>query len=276
MADPMHQFQISPIIPIHIGNLDLSFTNSSLWMLIGAVLSLMLMGAASARKSLIPGRLQLIGEEIYGFVENLILDNLGGGKQAGTHGPHDDHGAHASSAHPSSTGSSQGREYFPLIFTLFIMVMAGNLLGMVPYSFTYTSHLAVTAGLALLVFFTVLVIGVARHGTHFFHLFIPPGVPMWLLWLVVLIEIVSFISRPITLSVRLFANMVAGHVLMKVIAGFAIMFASVGGLAWAGSLLPVAFNIVMIGFEFFIAFIQAYVFAVLACIYLKDTIEIGH
>lgn len=270
MADPMHQFQISPIIPIHIGNLDLSFTNSSLWMLIGAILSLMLMGAASARKSLIPGRLQLIGEEIYSFVENLILDNLGGGKQVGTRGPHDDHGSQPSS------DSSRGREYFPLIFTLFIMVMAGNLLGMVPYSFTYTSHLAVTAGLALLVFFTVLIIGVARHGTHFFHLFIPPGVPMWLLWLVVLIEIVSFISRPITLSVRLFANMVAGHVLMKVIAGFAIMFASLGGMAWAGSLLPVAFNIVMIGFEFFIAFIQAYVFAVLACIYLKDTIEIGH
>lgn len=275
MADPMHQFQISPIIPIHIGNLDLSFTNSSLWMLIGAILSLMLMGAASARKSLIPGRLQLIGEEIYSFVENLILDNLGGGahtaKQSaahGAHGAHDDHG--------DGVQKSSGREYFPLIFTLFIMVMAGNLLGMVPYSFTYTSHLAVTAGLALLVFFTVLVIGVARHGTHFFHLFIPPGVPMWLLWLVVLIEIVSFISRPITLSVRLFANMVAGHVLMKVIAGFAIMFASMGGMAWAGSLLPVAFNIVMIGFEFFIAFIQAYVFAVLACIYLKDTIEIGH
>jgi F-type H+-transporting ATPase subunit a len=121
-----------------------------------------------------------------------------------------------------------------------------------------------------------LIIGIARHGTHFFSLFVPPGVPMWLLWLVVLIEIVSFISRPITLSVRLFANMVAGHVLMKVIAGFAIMFASVGGFAWLGTLLPVAFNVVMIGFEFFIAFIQAYVFAVLTCIYLKDTMEIEH
>ncbi|HAJ89910.1 MAG TPA: F0F1 ATP synthase subunit A, partial [Rhodospirillaceae bacterium] len=185
---------------------------------------------------------------LYNFIDNLITENIGAG----------------------------AKQYFPLVFTLFVMVLVGNFLGMIPYSFTYTSHLAVTAGLALMVFFTVLIIGIARHGTHFFSLFVPPGVPMWLLWLVVLIEIVSFISRPITLSVRLFANMVAGHVLMKVIAGFAIMFASVGGLAWLGTLLPIAFNIVMIGFEFFIAFIQAYVFAVLTCIYLKDTMEIEH
>ena len=152
----------------------------------------------------------------------------------------------------------------------------GNLMGMIPYSFTYTSHLAVTASLAMLVFLTVLVMGIARHGFHFLSLFVPHGVPGWLIWLVVLIEVVSFISRPITLSVRLFANMVAGHVLIKVIAGFAIMFASVGGVAWIATLLPAAFNIVMIGFEIFIAFIQAYVFAVLTCIYLKDTVEIEH
>lgn len=195
-----------------------------------------------------PGRLQVGAESLYHFIENLISENVGG----------------------------SAKQYFPLVFTLFVMVLVGNFLGMIPYSFTYTSHLAVTAGLALLVFFTVLIIGIARHGFHFFSLFVPPGVPMWLLWLVVLIEIVSFISRPITLSVRLFANMVAGHVLMKVIAGFAIMFASMGGIAWLGTLLPVAFNIVMIGFEFFIAFIQAYVFAVLTCIYLRDTMEIEH
>lgn len=248
MADPMHQFQISPIIPLEVGGFDISFTNSSLWMLIGAVLSLVILGVSSSRKSMIPGRLQLIGESIYGFVENLITDNIG----------------------------AKGKEYFPLVFTVFMMVITGNMLGMLPYSFTYTSHLAVTGALAVLIFLTVLVIGVVRHGTHFFHLFVPPGVPGWLIWLVVLIELVSFVSRPVTLSVRLFANMVAGHVLMKVIAGFAIMFATMGGLAWAGSLLPIAFNIVMIGFEFFIAFIQAYVFAVLTCIYLKDTIEIGH
>lgn len=248
MADPMHQFQIATLIPFHIGGVDLSFTNSSLWMLIGAVLSIVGLTIASERKAMIPGRLQVGAESLYNFIENLLSENVGAG----------------------------AKQYFPLVFTLFVMVLVGNFLGMVPYSFTYTSHLAVTAGLALLVFFTVLIIGIARHGTHFFSLFVPPGVPMWLLWLVVLIEIVSFISRPITLSVRLFANMVAGHVLMKVIAGFAIMFASMGGIAWLGTLLPIAFNIVMIGFEFFIAFIQAYVFAVLTCIYLKDTMEIEH
>ncbi|OFW88333.1 MAG: F0F1 ATP synthase subunit A [Alphaproteobacteria bacterium RIFCSPHIGHO2_02_FULL_46_13] len=248
MADPMHQFQIATLIPFHVGGVDLSFTNSSLWMLIGTVLSIVGLTIASERKAMIPGRLQVGAEGLYNFIDNLITENIGAG----------------------------AKQYFPLVFTLFVMVLVGNFLGMIPYSFTYTSHLAVTAGLALMVFFTVLIIGIARHGTHFFSLFVPPGVPMWLLWLVVLIEIVSFISRPITLSVRLFANMVAGHVLMKVIAGFAIMFASVGGFAWLGTLLPVAFNVVMIGFEFFIAFIQAYVFAVLTCIYLKDTMEIEH
>lgn len=248
MADPMHQFKIETLIPFHVGGVDLSFTNSSLWMLIGAVLSIVGLTIASERRAMIPGRIQVAGESLYNFVENLISDNIGGG----------------------------AKQYFPLVFTLFVMVLMGNFLGMIPYSFTYTSHLAVTAALALMVFFTVLVIGIARHGTHFFSLFVPPGVPGWLIWLVVLIEIVSFISRPITLSVRLFANMVAGHVLMKVIAGFAIMFATAGGFAWLGTLLPVAFNIVMIGFEFFIAFIQAYVFAVLTCIYLKDTMHIDH
>jgi F-type H+-transporting ATPase subunit a len=244
----MHQFQITPLIPIEIGGIDLSFTNSSLWMLIGAVISIVGLTIASERKAMIPGRLQVGAESLYHFIENLISDNVGG----------------------------SAKQYFPLVFTLFVMVLIGNFLGMIPYSFTYTSHLAVTAGLALLVFFTVLIIGIARHGFHFFSLFVPSGVPMWLLWLVVLIEIVSFISRPITLSVRLFANMVAGHVLMKVIAGFAIMFASMGGIAWVGTLLPIAFNVVMVGFEFFIGFIQAYVFAVLTCIYLRDTMEIEH
>lgn len=244
----MHQFQITPLIPIEIGGIDLSFTNSSLWMLIGAIISIVGLTIASERKAMIPGRLQVGAESLYHFIENLISDNIGG----------------------------SAKQYFPLVFTLFVMVLIGNFLGMIPYSFTYTSHLAVTAGLALLVFFTVLIIGIARHGFHFFSLFVPPGVPMWLLWLVVLIEIVSFISRPVTLSVRLFANMVAGHVLMKVIAGFAIMFASMGGIAWVGTLLPIAFNVVMVGFEFFIGFIQAYVFAVLTCIYLKDTMEIEH
>jgi len=251
----MHQFQIATLIPFELGGVDLSFTNSSLWMLIGAIISIVGLTIASERKAMIPGRLQVAAEGLFNFIENLIIDNIGG---------------------YSKENKISSKHYFPLVFTLFMMVLVGNFLGMIPYSFTYTSHLAVTAGLSLMVFFTVLIIGIARHGFHFFSLFVPSGVPFWLLWLVVLIEIVSFISRPITLSVRLFANMVAGHVLMKVIAGFAIMFASAGGLAWLGTLLPIALNVVMIGFEFFIAFIQAYVFAVLTCIYLKDTMEIEH
>ncbi len=248
MADPMHQFQITPLIPIEVGGVDISFTNSALWVLIGAVLSIVIMGLAASRKSIVPGRIQLIGEEIYGFVEGMVTDNIG----------------------------QKGKEYFPLVFTVFMIVAMGNMLGMIPYSFTYTSHLAVTASMALMIFAIVLLVGIIRHGFHFFSLFVPSDVPIWMMPLVVAIEIVSFISRPVTLSVRLFANMVAGHVLMKVIAGFAIMFASMGGVVILGSILPVAFNVVMIGFEFFIAFIQAYVFAVLTCIYLKDTIEIAH
>lgn len=244
----MHQFIIQPIMPLTVAGFDISFTNSSLWMLIGAVLSILVLGLAASRQAMVPSRLQMVGESLYGFISNLISDNIGG----------------------------NAKQYFPLVFTVFMMVLVGNMLGMVPYSFTYTSHLAVTGGLALMVFFTVLIMGIGRHGLHFFQLFVPQGVPLWLLWLVVLIEIVSFISRPITLSVRLFANMVAGHVLMKVIAGFAILFATAGGLAWLGTIIPVLLNVVMVGFEFFIAFIQAYVFAVLTCIYLKDTMEIDH
>ncbi len=248
MASPMHQFEIAPLVPFAAGSLDLSFTNSSLWMMITVFVSVVFFSIAVSPKALVPGRMQVMAEGAYNFVANLITDNMGG----------------------------KGKEYFPLIFTLFMFVFLGNALGLIPYSFTYTSHLAVTAGLALLVFFAVLIIGIVRHGFHFFSLFAPAGVPGWLMPLVVMIEFVSFLSRPITLSVRLFANMVAGHVLLKVIAGFCIMFATIGGAAWLGVVLPVAMNVVMLGFELFIAFIQAYVFAVLTCIYLKDTIEISH
>jgi F-type H+-transporting ATPase subunit a len=244
----MHQFEISPLIPLQLGGVDISFTNASLWMVIAVTVSTFFFTAALNRATIIPGRFQAMAEGAYDFVAGLISDNLG----------------------------SHGKEYFPLVFSLFIFVYVCNTLGMIPYSFTVTSHLIVTAALALLIFFTVLVIGVARHGFHFLGIFVPSGVPGWLLPLVVLIEFISFLSRPVTLSVRLFANMVAGHVMLKVIAGFSVMFISMGGLSWAATALPVAMNVLMIGFEFFIAYIQAYVFAVLACIYLKDTIEVGH
>ncbi len=247
-TNPMHQFEISPLIPFQIGGVDLSFTNASLWMVIATIVSIGFFSLATSNARMVPGRLQAAAEGAYDFIANLITDNLG----------------------------SRGKEYFPLVFSLFIFVYVANTLGMIPYSFTVTSHLAVTAALAMMIFFAVLLIGVFRHGFHFFGLFVPSGVPGWLLPLVVLIEFISFLSRPITLSVRLFANMVAGHVMLKVIAGFSIMFATAGGVAWAATIFPVIMNVLMIGFEFFIAFIQAYVFAVLTCIYLKDTIEVGH
>lgn len=248
MSNPMHQFEVHPLIPLQLGGVDVSFTNASLWMVIAVAVSTIFFAIASRRAEIVPGRLQAVAEGAYDFVANLITDNLG----------------------------SRGKEYFPLVFSLFIFVYVCNTLGMIPYSFTVTSHLIVTAALAMLIFFTVLIIGVARHGHHFLGIFVPSGVPGWLLPLVILIEFISFLSRPITLSVRLFANMVAGHVMLKVIAGFSIMFVAAGGAAWAATILPVAMNVLMIGFEFFIAFIQAYVFAVLTCIYLKDTIEVGH
>jgi F-type H+-transporting ATPase subunit a len=248
VANPIHQFEIQPLVPLHIGNLDISYTNSALWMTVAVVVSTTLLSLAMKRKALVPGRMQMFAEMIYGFVAGMIRENIG----------------------------TKGRQYFPLIFTLFMVVLLGNMLGMLPYSFTYTSHIIVTAALAFMIFFIVLMIGIFKHGFHFFSLFMPPGVPWWLMPLIIPIEIMSFMIRPVTLSVRLFANMIAGHIMLKVFAGFSVgMFAAGGFLTFAG-IGPMLFNSVLIGFEFLIAFLQAYVFAILSCIYLKDTVEIGH
>lgn len=203
---------------------------------------------ASRKKSMVPSRMQAMSELTYSFIANMVRENIG------TH----------------------GRQYFPLIFTLFMMVFLGNALGMIPYSFTYTSHIAVTAALAVMIFLMVIVIGIAKHGMHFFSLFLPPGVPLWLTPLVIPIEILSFAIRPVTLSVRLFANMIAGHILLKVIAGFSVSMIGMGAAGYALGVLPMLFNVILIGFEFLIAFLQAYVFAILSCIYLKDTVELEH
>ncbi len=248
MADPIHQFVITPIIPFQAGGIDLSFTNSSLWMAIAVISSATFLSVAMRDKALIPDRLQMSAEMIYQFVANMVRENVG----------------------------SKGREYFPLVFTLFMVVLMGNMLGMIPYSFTYTSHLIVTASLALVIFLTVLIIGIVRHGLHFFELFVPPGAPLWLFPLIIPIEILSFLVRPVTLSVRLFANMMAGHLVLKVFAGFSVSMIGLGTAGFFMGLVPAAFNVALIAFEFLIAFLQAYVFAVLSCIYLKDTIEIGH
>lgn len=248
MADPIHQFVITPLIPLQVGGVDLSFTNSSLWMMIGVLLSVTILTMATRRKALVPGRMQVLGEMLYEFVANMIRENIGSG----------------------------GRQYFPLIFTLFMVVLMGNLLGMIPYSFTYTSHIIVTMALALLIFFTVLIIGVVKHGPAFFSFLVPPGVPAWLFPLIIPIELVSFLARPVTLSVRLFANMMAGHLMLKVFAGFSVAMLSLGAAGFAAGLVPMFFNVILIGFEFLIALLHAYVFTVLSCIYLKDTVELHH
>ena len=248
MSNPIQQFEITPLINLSVGSLDLSYTNSSLWMSIAVVVATVSLSLAMRRKALIPGRFQVFAESIYGFVANMVRDNIG----------------------------TKGRQYFPLIFTLFIIVLLGNMLGMIPYSFTYTSHIIVTAVLAFLVFFIVLIVGIFKHGFHFFSLFLPPGVPWWLTPLILPIEIMSFLTRPITLSVRLFANMIAGHIMLKVFAGFSVGMMSIGAAGMIPGVFPMLFNSIMIGFELLIAFLQAYVFAILSCIYLKDSVEIDH
>lgn len=250
MASPIHQFVIEKIIPFEVSGYDLSFTNSSLWMVLAATLAVTFLTISMQRKSMVPGRLQMVSEVAYQFVANMIRENIG----------------------------SKGREYFPLVFTIFMFVLLGNMLGMIPYSFTYTSHIIVTGIMAMAIFFLVLIIGIARHGTHFFSLFVPPGVPAPMLLVLVPIELLSFLVRPITLSVRLFANMMAGHIVLKVFAGFSVALISLnlGGLQIVASLIPALFNVALISLEFLIAFLQAYVFALLTCIYLKDTIEIAH
>ena len=240
MADPLHQFEITPIIPLEIAGIDISFTNSAMWMAIAVVASMAFMMIATRKPAMIPGRTQMFAENMYEFIASMIRDNIG----------------------------SRGREYFPMIFTIFVIVLMGNMLGMLPYAFTYTSHIAVTMGLALSIFIFVTILGFIKHGFHFFTLFCPAGVPWALKPLIIPIEILSYLIRPVTLSVRLFANMMAGHLMLKVFAGFSV------GMGVALGVLPMFFNVALIGFEFLIAFLQAYVFTILSCIYLKDAIEL--
>lgn len=248
MSDPIHQFVIQSIAPLHIGGVDVSFTNSALWMAIACVTSILFLTFATAQRSMIPNRLQASAEMLYAFVAGMIKDNIG----------------------------SRGSEYFPLVFTIFMVVFLGNMLGLIPWAFTYTSHIIVTGALALGIFALVTVIGFAKHGLKFFSLFNPPGVPLALKFLVIPIEIVSFLIRPVTLSVRLFANMMAGHLVLKVFAGFSATLIGMGVLGAAVGLVPMIANVGMITLEVLIAFLQAYVFAILSCIYLKDAVDLNH
>ncbi len=246
--DPIHQFQISKLIPIEIGGLDFSFTNSSAFMVATVVAAGGFLFLTTSNRGLIPGRLQSISEMSYEFVASMLRDAAG----------------------------TQGMRFFPLVFSLFMFVLVANLFGMFPYFFTVTSHIIVTFALAMLVIGTVVVYGFWKHGLGFLKLFVPHGVPGILVPLVVAIEVISFLSRPISLSVRLFANMLAGHITLKVFAGFVASLGAFGAVGVAGAVLPLLMAIALTGLEFLVAFLQAYVFAVLTCMYLNDAIHPGH
>ncbi|MDR2681882.1 MAG: F0F1 ATP synthase subunit A [Holosporaceae bacterium] len=239
MLDPLHQFVIKPILNIKIAGIDLSFTNSSFAVLVAVVMIYLLFSIGIRSKKLIPDRLQAVGEICYYLVAGLINDNVG----------------------------PRGQKYFSFVFSIFFFVLFGNLVGMIPYMFTFTSHIIVTFTLAMIVFLFVTVLGFVRHGMKFFGILTPKGLPNFLLPLLVPIELISYLSRPISLSVRLFANMMAGHTMMKVFAGFAVML-GVFGVA------PILVNTVLTGFEIAISILQAYIFTILTCVYLNDAIHL--
>ena len=242
-TNPMHQFEVYRIGPeIKIAGVDLSFTNASLFMFLSAATVCAILFLGTKEKKLIPGKAQLIAEMFYNFIVKMISDTAG----------------------------SKAKPYFPFIFSLFMFVLFCNMLGMLPYSFTVTSHIIVTLIMAVFVFVAVTVIGFLKHGFGYLKLFVPSGVPIILLPLITVIEIISYLSRPVSLSVRLFANMMAGHTMLKVFGGFVISLGMLGG--W----LPLGFSVALTGLEILVAFLQAYVFAILTCIYLNDALNLQH
>ncbi|HZR87732.1 MAG TPA: F0F1 ATP synthase subunit A [Bradyrhizobium sp.] len=249
MIDPIEQFSIQKIFTIgHIGNQEIAFTNASAYMFGTVAIISLLMIAGVSRNQLVPGRVQSVAELCYEFVANTIR----------------------------STAGREGMKFFPLVFSIFMLVAVSNLIGIIPYTFTIASHIIVTAALALLVFFTVIIYGFYKNGLKFFKIFVPSGVPIYILPLVVAIEIFSFFVRPVSHSVRLFANMLAGHITLKVFASFVGMLGALGAIGWAGAVLPLGLTIALTALELLIAFLQAYVFAILTCIYLNDAIHPGH
>ena len=242
-TNPMHQFEVYRIGPeINLGEINLSFTNASLFMTISSILILLFLFLGTKKKSLVPTKIQFITEASYTFVAKMINDTAG----------------------------SSAKSFFPFIFTLFMFVLFANMVGMLPYSFTVTSHIIVTFVLAAIVFIGVTILGFIKHGFNYLEIFVPKGVPIILLPLIVIIEIISYLSRPVSLSVRLFANMMAGHTMLKVFGGFVISLGLLGG--W----LPLGFSVALTGLEILVAFLQAYVFAILTCIYLNDALNLHH
>jgi F-type H+-transporting ATPase subunit a len=242
--DALSQFELTPFL----GGFGqaIGFSQSNAFMLLALGLITLFIMAAAARGAMIPGRLQSLGEASYEFIQGMVTEQVG----------------------------DEGKKYFPFVFTIFMFVLFGNLLGMLPYAFTFTSHIAVTLTLALIVFVTVTVIALMRHGMHFFSYFFPEGAPVWLAPIIIPVEVISYFSRVVSLSVRLFANMVAGHVMLKVFATFVVLLGSLGAVGPFVAVLPLSVNIALVGFEFLVAFLQAYVFAILTSIYLHDAVHL--
>ncbi len=236
---PLDQFTIKPLVSIDIGGADLSFTNSSLAMLITVLSVSLFLVVGMSRGRLVPGRWQSMAELSYEFVAGLLKETVG----------------------------NEGRRYFPWIFTLFMFILFGNLLGMIPSAFTFTSHIVVTFAMALVVFVFVTLLAVFKHGIRFFSFFVPPGAPKLMWPLLIPIEVISYLSRPVSLSVRLFANMLAGHTLLKVFAGFVVALGAAG-------VVPLLFIVALTGLEILIAFLQAYVFTILTCLYINDALHL--
>lgn len=249
MPDPIHQFEIKRLWHLDLFGYDASFTNSSLFMVAAAALIVGFLLYAINGRSLVPTRMQSLAETAYEFIANMVRESMG----------------------------EQGMKFFPLVFTIFMFIFTVNMLGMVPGFFTVTSHVAVTAALAVMVFTIVLLVGFAKNGLGFLKLFVPSGVPIYVLPLVTAIEVISFLSRPISHAVRLFANMLAGHITLKVFAGFIIMLLGTGSIATqALAPLPLAGAVALTALEFLVAFLQAYVFTMLTCMYLNDALHPGH
>lgn len=242
MAGPLEQFIIKPVGGGEMSSV--AFTNSSMWMVLTVVAVTIFTVGAMRKRALVPGPWQSMAEATYEFIGNMIRDNVG----------------------------DEGRKFFPFIFSLFMFILFGNLLGLIPYSFTFTSHIIVTLAMALFVFIMVTIVGLLKHGLHFFSFFVPSGAPVAMYPLMIPIEIISYLSRPVSLSVRLFANMMAGHTMMKVFAGF--VFGLGAATFGIGGLAPIIMNVLLTGFEILVAFLQAYVFCVLTCLYLNDALHL--
>lgn len=249
MADPIAQFQIKKIATLGtIGGQEIAFTNSALFMLIAVAGITLLMIGATAKRELVPGRMQSVAELTYEFVADMLRSSAG----------------------------SEGMKFFPLVFSLFTFILFANMIGLIPGTFTVTSHIIITVMMALIVFLTVLGYGIYRNGFKFLKLFVPSGIPIVILPLIVLIELMSFLSRPLSHSVRLFANMLAGHITLKVFAGFVTMLGSIGIFGALVAVLPLSLTVALTALEFLVAFLQAYVFTILTCIYINDAIHPGH